>query len=186
MLGPLQILKDISITKKLIVISTILCLPTLLLLVFFIESSNFRIDFANKEIKGAKLLQSIYPLQEDFAKHRGLMAGYLNGEKTFENAISAIEIHLEKSIKKLTDNEVMTNLDGQAQLMKINNQWNKLSGLRDLPAKQSFQQHTELIEMTLELIIHIADHSNLTLDPEVDSSYLRDLAVITLPELFEA
>jgi methyl-accepting chemotaxis protein len=184
--SPIEFLNNQSLARKLSLIAGILSLPTVILLILFIDSASYRITFANKEAQGADLLLSIYPLQQKVAQHRGLMAGYLNGEKSFEAKIADIESSLNLALIQAKEHPFMTKFNAQTKLASIHKQWQKISGRRDHSPNQSFALHTELIQKILKMTVHIADQSNLTLDPEIDSFYLMDLAVISLPELFEA
>jgi methyl-accepting chemotaxis protein len=181
----IQVLSDRSIGSKFLLFGIILSLPTVLLLVFFIESANFRIDFAKKEIQGAGLLTSVYPLQEKIAKHRGLMAGYLNGATGSESKIRVVAGDITKKLNNFKQITLDNTFKTQALTKKIDRQWLELNGRSNLTSEKSFKLHSQLIESILALIVKVADQSNLTLDPNIDSFYLMDLSVITLPELLE-
>jgi len=60
-----------------------------------------------------------------------------------------------------------------------------LSKTSSLSAEESFQQHTKVIEDTIALIGDVADASNLTLDPDIDSYYLMNVLIFQGPELSE-
>jgi methyl-accepting chemotaxis protein len=69
---------------------------------------------------------------------------------------------------------------------KIKADWETLQkqGLQQT-AETNFSQHSELIEQVNELMVHVSDQSNLTLDPEVDSFYMMTVVSIRLPELID-
>lgn len=186
MLSPIQFIKNKSLTSKLILTASLLCLPIILLLYFFIQSSNFRIDFAEKETEGANFLLSIYPIQQNIAQHRGLMQGYLNGATEFESKIRNVGKTLHNDLTKVITDERTLRFNSLSELEIINQKWTLISGQRNIDSRVSFDQHTQLIQRVLKFTTLIADQSNLTLDPEIDSFYLMDLATITLPQLFEA
>ena len=96
-----QYLNNLNINRKLILLSVILLLPTLLLFLFFLDAKSYRIDFAAKEEAGMVYLQGVYPLQKAMGEHRGLMAVYLKGDKTVENKIKATESDISELISKL-------------------------------------------------------------------------------------
>ena len=58
-------------------------------------------------------------------------------------------------------------------------------GAQSCSADESFEQHTNVIDDTIALIRHVGDTSNLTLDPDLDSYYLMNVAVFQGPELSE-
>lgn len=55
----------------------------------------------------------------------------------------------------------------------------------ELSRAESLKRHTDLIASLLAFIADVADHSNLTLDPEIDSFYLMDTMVKQVPESIE-
>ncbi|MFX5574573.1 hypothetical protein ABTD77_19225, partial [Acinetobacter baumannii] len=50
----------------------------------------------------------------------------------------------------------------------------------------TFASHTEFINAVFSLLDDVADNSNLTLDPDVDTYYLMDAAVSKQPLLVES
>jgi methyl-accepting chemotaxis protein len=50
---------------------------------------------------------------------------------------------------------------------------------------ESFARHTRAIGQTIHLITHVADASNLTDDPELDSYYVMNVLIFQGPELAE-
>jgi len=69
---------------------------------------------------------------------------------------------------------------------KIKKDWNKIKSNWDLTKtksleispKDSFEEHTNLINQLLEFSLQVADSSTLTLDPEIDTYYLVDIVYL--------
>ncbi|NJN99095.1 MAG: HAMP domain-containing protein [Anaerolineales bacterium] len=59
------------------------------------------------------------------------------------------------------------------------------SDVESLSAPESFARHTALIKNILTFRFHIADVSNLTLDPEIDSFYIMSAVVEKYPNAIE-
>jgi methyl-accepting chemotaxis protein len=157
-------------------------------LVLFLNSSALRTEITEKELAGLALLKRVLPLQENFAKHRGLMAGYLNGATEFESRIVKIENNLKQMLQDIeanTPTEQAEFLD-KALFQEIKTHWLTLTGKRNLSPGESFQSHTELIQSQLILTEHIANQSHLSLDPDITTSELIILPTQALPQLFEA
>jgi methyl-accepting chemotaxis protein len=182
-----KVLNNQSLTMKLSMFTVLLGIPIAILLVFLIDSENYRIEFAEKEMVGTTYLEYVQPLQESVAKHRGMMAAYLNGDQSFDAQIRRIEQQANQQITELENIAQATEntLSSSDQVQTIKRQWRQLEGQRSLTAQASFQQHTRLIDEILKLTTHVADYSNLTLDPDLDSYYLMDLVSNTLPHLME-
>jgi len=56
----------------------------------------------------------------------------------------------------------------------------------DAPAEQRFAAHGAHVQALLDLLSQVADGSNLTLDPDVDTFYMMDAATTKTPQLVEA
>lgn len=182
-----KLLNNQPVTVKLSMFTVLLGIPIFILLIFLIDSENYRIQFAEKEIVGNQYLEYLYPLQESFAKHRGTMAAYLQGNKNFEAKINKIETLANRQLEELTNiaESIDSTIPTSQFVSEIKTHWNRLKGQRQLAPATSFQEHTKLISKVLDLTTYVADHSNLTLDPDLDSYYLMDLTSITLPNLME-
>ncbi len=179
-----RVINNRSTALKIGLLSLLLITPMLILFIFFIESEGYRINFSEKEIKGSQYLVHIYPLQTGIAKHRGLMASYLNGEESFKGKLIDIESQISKNIKSVQT--LPKQFDTQEAVNEIEKNWLLLKGNLSLSVQDSFDLHTKLIRRVLSLIVHVADQSNLILDPDLDSYYLMDLTIIAIPELIEA
>ncbi|MFC3151262.1 methyl-accepting chemotaxis protein [Litoribrevibacter euphylliae] len=180
-------LNNLPVAVKLSMFTVMLGIPITILLIFLINSENYRIKFSEKEMVGNAYIVYTYPLQESFAKHRGMMAAYLNGDKSFDSKITQIEKQANQQLLELTAiaEETEQTIPTKQKLDEIKSHWSKLDGQRSLPPVTSFKEHTALIAKVLELITYVADHSNLTLDPDLDTFYLMDLTTNTLPNLME-
>lgn len=53
-----------------------------------------------------------------------------------------------------------------------------------IQASESIARHSPLVADMINFISEIADASNLTLDPELDTYYLMDSIVNRLPEIY--
>ncbi len=178
------IISNRPLAFKITLFALLLSIPTVFLLIFFIESENYRIQFAQKEINGARYLLQVYPLQEGFAKHRGMMTSFISGEQQLAGNIEQVESQISEQLENLT--ALPRQFGSQAYISDIQDAWQALDGKRNQDQADSFQLHSQLIEKVLGLIVQVADQSNLILDPDLDSYYLMDLTIIAVPELIEA
>ena len=184
MLTAPRIINNRSTAFKISLLVILLIIPMLILLLFFIESENHQIDFAQKEIKGSQYLAHVYPLQISMAKHRGLMAGYINGDTSFKEKIVTVKEQITLQLKNVTT--LPKQFGTQSMLSSIEKDWQSIKDNSNLSLQESFKFHSELIQKILTLIVHVADQSNLILDPDLDSYYLMDLTIMAIPELIEA
>lgn len=180
-------IKDLGISVKLLVLGIVLLIPTGILLYFYINAANQQIHFAKEEQSGTQYLATVYPIQQHIAQHRGSMAGLINGNTAFEARVVDIEKKMPELIAhwKAVDETYGERFGTTKKLNSILDRWQRLNGNRGLTFAQSFELHSSLLKDVLGLIVHVANKSNLILDPELDTFYLMDLSVVAIPELIE-
>ncbi len=169
-------------------ISLLFVLPFAVVMYYEISAVNGRIDFAKKERMGVEYIQSIVRLMQGFQQHRGMSYAYLSGDTSFAESIKRKHIQLEDDIRVINSVE-----EKYGETLKTTERWNELRKkwrmLEDrnfsLPAQESFDYHTALIDDILSLILYIRDTSNLILDPFFDSYYMMDLSMNRIPLLTE-
>lgn len=150
---------------------------------------NRSIAFTEREVLGTTYLGPLKTVLADLQRHRGLMQGFLSGERSFEERLSRIEENIDRAIQDFESIEtgaVGVELDSGAQWSQFKAQWKAINEARLATTPDtSFQAHTQAIGVVLEEILRIADRSNLILDPDLDSYYLMDTIVNRLPKLTE-
>jgi methyl-accepting chemotaxis protein len=149
----------LSLGWKLTSIGLLFCVPLALLVYLFVTQSVREIAFSQKEIDGTRYLERVWPL----------FVGAANGADTVETPPAA-------SLQALS--EAGVRYDGP---------------LSTGPAVTPFVQGLTTRALTRDVlsagqdaIQKIGDASNLILDPDLDSFYLMDIAVVRLPELVVA
>jgi methyl-accepting chemotaxis protein len=174
---------------KFSLISLIFALPIIALIYLLVTEVNESIAFANKERAGVEYLQPLRGVLESVQQHRGMSAALLGGDASFADQLSAKQKQLEDLIAAVDaigakqGQEVKTS----AQWKGVKDEWHALRGkARSLQPHESFAMHTELIGKLIALMKAIADQSNLTLDPDLDSYYVMDVLVTRLPAWSEA
>jgi methyl-accepting chemotaxis protein len=184
----MNVLNRLKIWQKLALLVVALGIPTVLLTYLLITEKSFAIDFARQEIQGVQYFQPVRALLQHLAEHRGMSNAYLNGDASFREKITAKQGQLTEDFKAMdaADAQFGSLLDTTSAWQAIKADWQKLgANVFSLAAKDSFAQHTALIDKLLDLITHVSITSNLALDPDVDSYSLVDATVNRLPFLVE-
>jgi len=169
-------------------VSLFFVLPIAVLIVLFVMESNAGISFAQKEQKGASYLLPIKSLIGNTQQHRGMMAGLLSGDPSFASKTEAKRKEIEQAAAQVDaiDKRYGQELGTSAQWKSIKDEWQSLrSRLQGITPKESLTAHTALIGHMLDLLIQIADSSNITLDPNIDSYYIADALVNRLTAMSE-
>ena len=124
---------------------------------------------------------------EHVPEHRGEVGKFLAGDQQARDLALHPVIDAEvKAIDALTQ-QYGEELRTTVLWADIKTRWEALKTEFDTHTiEESFTEHTELINEIHDMIRQIADHSDLTHDPDLDTSYLMDLVVIELPLAIES
>ncbi|WP_332855413.1 GAF domain-containing protein [Duganella sp. S19_KUP01_CR8] len=165
--------------------AAMVALPTVL----FILESNKSVLITQTEAQGIAPVRTVLRLVQLVQQHRGLQAMRLNGfqdvrpeqEAKYAEADRAVAT-VEGQVHRLDDRSV--NVAWQL----IREDWFTLSNditRQSLSAEASFKAHTELIVRLLKLELLIADLFKLRRDPEAETYFLIDAALVRAPALRE-
>jgi methyl-accepting chemotaxis protein len=171
-------------TKFLLLASAMVAVLILLLSTLFVSLSR-DIQATENELRGLQMLKPINRAVQFMQQHRGLSSGILNGNESMkprrENAerevaaaMSAAEAILSP---RLRENEVWRSI--RADWAEISQQ-----GL-SWPAPVNLQRHSQMIAKMLSFMVNVADETELTLDPVLDTYYFMDTVVSKMPAMLE-
>lgn len=178
-----KLLSNLNLSKKLGLAFLAFTIPLVLTVYFLMVTAFDNIDFTFKEVEGVKLVSPSVHLLQKMAIHRGASNGYLNGNKELGSKLSTLGNNVDLALSNL-DEVISVNLsiDIKQEAKSLRDKWKLLSSVnKNLSAKESLAKHNDIIDSIILLIIKIADSSNLTLDPEIDSYYLMAAVVVDLP-----
>jgi methyl-accepting chemotaxis protein WspA len=176
--------------------SLIFALPICILLYYMISGFNLNIDFARKEIQGSRLLTPLVRLTELIPTHQLLVRLYLQGDTSVQDKI-------EKSAKKIDEAFDTLILEGRkyeinlkidlkslkavelekiyySDILKIWQELNK--NWRNISVVQNDIEHETILHPIKVLAKRVGDTSNMILDPDLDSHYMMDVAIIAVPK----
>ena len=163
-------------------VSLAFMLPILLLSWSLWSVSSENLTFSAKERVGVEMVRSILPVL-DAAQNRRRAATAKAAD------LDELQQRVNRSIDALGAVVATHSADVQ-----VGEGWTRVQSLnktltahavRDDPTS-TFKAHTELINATLSLLNDVADNTNLTLDPEVTTFYLMDMALFRQPQLVES
>lgn len=165
--------------------ATMVALPSAL----YLFESNKAVAMALQEARGIAPARTVLRLIQLIQQHRGLLAMQLSGNaelKTeqlakFDEAERAVA-NVELAVRRIDERGV------SAAWVRAREDWSILSadvGQHTLEAEASFALHTALIARLLKLNLLVADQYKLRLDPEPDTYFLIDAALVRAPVLRE-
>jgi methyl-accepting chemotaxis protein len=161
----------LTIRSKLAIVVAIFCLPILLLGYFFVMQSMKDIAFAGNERDGVAYAKATAPGLFGIQK----LAAGLEAEVDFATIASDIAAAGDRF------DAAMRTGPARAELVEHLTHLEKESKQEVLSA-----EYAEDAQHVVSFFAAINDGSNLILDPDLDSYYLMDVAMIRLPELLTA
>ncbi len=146
-------------------------------------SDNFKeLRIIEQERQGVELINSMRPLLEKMALHRGLCTVYRQDNKSsFYGPCIETGDAVDSSLSQLSQVDA---LGVRAQVDTISEQWQRLKGQTfSLSPEDLFARHSHLIAKVISLFRLVAEKSNLIYDSNMRVHSLVDIAVIHLPML---
>ena len=164
--------------------SALIVVLLVLLYTLFINLSR-DIDTAKHELAGLQMLKPMNRSVQFMQQHRGLSSGVLNGNEAMKERRAAVEKEVEKAIGD-TDAALSDSLRDSQAWKDIRADWSEISkqGLT-WPAPENLKRHTQMIGKVLIFMVDLADETQLTLDPVVDTYYFMDTVVGKMPAMLE-
>ncbi len=171
------LMKRLSYSRKMLVAGFFFCIPIALLAYFLVTNIREQVEFGAKERSGVRYVMPLRNVLSYLLEHRREI---MSGGKT-STAPDKVLGELDRAEARLgrvlaTGESVRT----------LKTKMGEVNGLRGATARRTFDAHTALVGDLLELIVLVADNSNLTLDPDIDSYYLMDTLTTKLPPLADA
>ena len=146
------------------------------------------LEQSQRELDGIALVKPLLRYVQAVQQHRGISAGVLGGNAALGEKAKAKVAEI-AGIEKEVDTAVGAHgggLGAQAEWEKVKQEWKDLSGeWSNLTESANLTAHGSLAEHALQLNGAIADASRLVMDPSLDSLYLVNTAVLTMPETLE-
>ncbi|QOY37927.1 methyl-accepting chemotaxis protein [Anaerobacillus isosaccharinicus] len=184
----LAFLNRFTFKKKFLIIFIFIGIPISGLFISYIQQLNKEINFSKGEQIGLTYVNTVSMLMKNTQQHRGLSVGFLNGEKTLEGDLAKKQAEINNIYQQLE--VLITNSNDTLSVKndydRILVRWQELSnGLYTLTSTKSFQEHTDLINIQLDLLGEITDASRLSTDNDLVNNLLIALVTDKLPRVTE-
>jgi methyl-accepting chemotaxis protein len=191
-------MKNISITKKILLSIFLFLLINVISTFFFIRYNQANVDFSTAELNGNKYQRLVMKVFYDVTSHQiatdKYSLGFLNSKDEISVLNQSIDTGFEELNKKaalakklkFTKEELASRKKENIAPNLVNLKW------KDLKAKSSDssnldlnQNYTDLISSLRGMITHLGDTSNLILDPDLDSYYMMDVTLAAIPQTIQ-
>ena len=183
-------MKNLKVWQKLALMGAVFMLPFAVVTGKMASSVNtLGVEFARQEIRGLNYYTPALTLLRDLQQHRGMAFALSSGDGSFKERLARKGADIDNDIKNVED--VDRRLDATLHTTK---KWTAVSvACRallnadvNLSRDDAFDRHTKVIGEVIALIAAVADASNLTLDPDIDSYYLMNVLIFQGPELSDS
>ena len=189
-------LKELRIWHKLLISSLVYLLPIAVLLYFIVSWIHRDIKLAEVEIQGIEVLSPLEELNGLIPYHEQLAHAYLDGDKKQKDQLNVASADITHAFDLLDaavkTREKILQIDPadmkevgleNAAPSALRKRWEDLhAGIEKLTVYQSDSEHEVLGKDIRALMSRLGETANLILDPELDSYYMMEVAVIDIPQ----
>jgi len=188
--GPaVYLLNRLRYPVKFTLIFLIVLIPLVVLSSMLISSLDEEIEFIENERRGLAYIKVARLPIQFIQQHRGLTSAYHGGAEHLREDIISKRKQADEAMAQLVqiDQQLGAGLRTGEWVAGIQGQWQQIgANALSMSASESLESHSALVNAIMELISHVADSSEITLDPKLDSYYLGDALVSKLLGLTES
>ena len=143
------------------------------------------IETAKSELAGLQMLKPMNKMVQMMQQHRGLSSGVLNGNEAMKEKRAAKEKEVADMVVA-TDAALSASLRETTAWKSIRQDWEDIraQGL-SWPAPDNLKRHSQMIAKALAFMVDVADETQLSLDPAMDTYYFMDTVVTKMPAMLE-
>jgi methyl-accepting chemotaxis protein len=178
----IRLFRVLSFSAKSFWVSATFMLPIVLLSWALWGSATGNIAFSAKERLGVEYARSLMPVLDAVQNRRrsatAKASDLEDAQRRVATAFEALDAQQKKHGAALQSQQAFERVQTLQQALAAR-------PVAD-SAVDTFASHTELAQALLTLMSDVADQSNLTLDPEVNTYYLMSVAMMHQPQLIEA
>lgn len=178
------LMKRLTYPQKFGLLSLVFAIPLTFLLSAQLTEIQRQINFTRSELTGTTYLQPLREILQDIIEQQLIAEQYLGGDQAFLTPLLLKNEELAQHLEafKAFDLQYQDRYDTQTQVTILFNEWERLQAqltLRSVP--DSNAAHDRLIQAIRACMQRIGDQSGLILDPNIDSYYLMNALIETLP-----
>ena len=146
---------------------------------------NKEIKTARSELDGVQMLKGVNKMTQFMQQHRGLSSGVLNGSEALKEKRAAKEKEVSETLAA-TEAVISPALRDSGSWKDIRADWENIrSAGMTWTAPENIKRHSAMIAKVLIFMVDVADASELSLDPVMDTYYMMDTVVSKMPAMLE-
>lgn len=179
------IISRLRYAQKFVLVSVLFGIPLLFLFTVWLMDVNNRIQVSEREYTGTAYMKEIAPLMLDIQQLQGLSQRLLLGEAGVGEQLTSRFKDIDARmavIQALQEQHPMR--ESEELWRSIVMSWKSLADNRDnLNAEQSRIRHQTLLEDLMQYMQLVSDESGLSLDTQIDSTYMVSILIQNVPVL---
>jgi diguanylate cyclase (GGDEF)-like protein/PAS domain S-box-containing protein len=181
----INLMNNLSYFRKFIVLGGLSLLALLIVSISFIGHLSVAISTANQQLSGLSEAQKTSRLIQSLQQHRGISAAVIAGVNNSANKQISVNKKVDANFLTVS-NALPFALKETVKWSTIIDQWTylKTNGIR-LSLDESFNLHTQLIINLNSLQLKVADYYHLLVMNDMDSYYLTNSFLFTIPLTLE-
>jgi methyl-accepting chemotaxis protein len=168
-----RLFRKLGFKAKAAIVTLCFVLPLAILAWELFNKTANDLSFSGKERQGVAFTREVMSLQPLLMQLRTLSVQRLATADTQEAVRTKLQ-HIER-VQSDSRDELQTAAALQALRARV----------ADLPSASAFDTYTAAVQAAIDLVSQATDGSNLTLDPDLDTYYLMDGALMRAPQLLE-
>ena len=179
LLAPVALLmRRLRLRPKFSLVALVFSVPLALTMSLLFAELNKSLTVAQQERVGVHSVQQLEDVMRLMQTHRALRHMQLSGNADAADAARKIQSEIDR---KVAAPDGFGAADGWNSIQQ---KWQTLQqNMPTAKAKDSYADHTAIVDQLMKLTTLLADKSGLTLDPEIDSYYLTGVLVHTFPDI---
>ena len=182
------VMNRLSVQGKLALLGLVAMVPVVVLAYMLINRVQGDIDFARKETQTVPVVMPARQLMQAVQAHRGVSQVVIGGNTAQASRLGELRVKVDAALKAgdAINAQIGEGLGSAPEWQAIRNGWDAVqSRAVTVSAPESFRIHSEYIVLVRDFITSVADKTNATLDPELETYYLMDIFLARLPALAE-
>lgn len=181
----IALMQRLRLLPKFALVTMVFMAPLLLVLALLYAELNKAVTTAERERIGVRYVVALEDMMRMTQRHRALRHLQLSGNSDVKDQTERVRSDLKKQLSTLDA------IDKKSQVLNLGKAWQEVRAAWEatdgkIPAakaKNSYADHTAVIQQITKLTSLVADKSGLTLDPELDSYHLTSMLVNGLPPI---
>lgn len=188
LLPAMYLMERLRYPLKFGLIFLVVLVPLVVLSITLIAHIDEGLEIVRHERQGLAYIKIVRQPIEHIQQHRGMTSAFLNGAETFRERIMSKRGEVDQAMAALlnVDRELGDTLGTAGKMGQLMQKWENIkASSMNQEAAVAIQAHTELLSQLIGLMSSVADASEITLDPKLDTYYLGDAVVNNLINLTE-